>query len=161
MIKNYFKNCKTAEDVKQLFKELAKKLHPDCGGDAEAFKAMMQDYTATFERLKHIHTAATGETYEKETDETPEQFAEIIEKIIGMDGVKIEIIGSWIWLTGSTMVYKEQIKSAGFWWSKSKKAWYYNGDTKHRRRKGHYSMDKLREKWGFTEIDPDPRPRLV
>lgn len=161
MIKNYFKDCKTAEDVKQLFKELAKKLHPDCGGDAEAFKAMMQDYNKAFERLKNIHTTAAGETYEKETDETPEQFAEIIEKLLNMDGVKIEIIGSWIWLTGSTMVYKEQIKSAGFWWSKSKKAWYYNGDKKHSRRRGRYNMEKLREKWGTTEIDPDPRPRLV
>ena len=59
------------------------------------------------------------------------------------------------------MVYKEHIKSAGFWWSKSKKAWYYNGDKKKSHRRGRYNMDKLREKWGTTEIDPDPRPRLV
>lgn len=159
----YFENCRTIEDVKKTFKELARRLHPDNGGDAEAFKAMMQEYEKAFNRLKNTHYNSQGETYDKETEttETPEQFAEIINKVIFMDDVKIEIIGSWVWLSGSTMVYKDEIKAAGFWWSKSKKAWYYTGEKEHSKRRGRYSMNKLREKWGSVEVEKEEQKRLA
>lgn len=151
----YFNGCKTIEDVKKVFKEYARKLHPDNGGDEEAFKIMMQEYNEAFKRLKNVHANMNGETYEseKESQETPEQFAKIINKLIFMQGVKIEIIGSWIWLSGNTMTYKDDIKAAGFWWSKSKKAWYYTGETDHKKRRGHYSMNGLRERWGSVEVE--------
>lgn len=158
----YFAGCRTIEDVKKAFKEYAKKLHPDAGGDAEAFKIMMQEYHAAFDRLKNTHTNAAGETYEseKQTTETPEEFAEIINKIIFMQDVKIEIIGSWIWLSGNTMTYKDEIKAAGFWWSKSKKAWYYTGDKEHHKRRGHYNMKELRNKWGSVEIEKEEQRKI-
>lgn len=160
-MKNYFKDCKTAEDVKKRYKELAKKLHPDCGGDAEEFKAMSAEYEKAFERLKNVHETAAGETYTKETTEAPQEFADIINRVIHFEGVNIEVIGSWVWLTGATMIYKDEIKAAGFWWSKTKKAWYYNGSEKKTRRRGRYSMEGLRIKWGSTRIDPDPTPTLA
>ena len=61
----YFNNVKTAEDVKSRFKDLAKKLHPDCSGNAEEFKKMMNEYQEVFDRYKNIHKNAAGETYEK------------------------------------------------------------------------------------------------
>ena len=151
----YFAGCKTIEDVKQRYRELAKKLHPDCGGNAEDFKRMSAEYTEAFERYKNIHINAAGETYTKETTETPERFAEIINRIIGLDGIHIEIIGSWIWLTGSTLIYKDTIKAAGFWWSKTKQAWYWNGETTKTKRRGRYNMTQLRERWGSQEITGD------
>ena len=157
----YFRECRTIEDVKRVYRELAKKLHPDCGGDAEAFKSMQAEYTEAFNRLKNIHTTQTGETYEKETTETPEQFADIINKVIHFDGVTVEIIGSWIWLTGNTMIYREEIKKTGFWWSKSKQAWYYNGSDKKTRRRGRYSMDGLRDHWGAQEVKAEERRKLA
>lgn len=157
----YFKECKTIEDVKQEFKKLAKMLHPDCGGDENEFKSMMNDYNAAFERLKNVHINKDGETYEKATTETAAEFAEIINKVIFMTGVKIEIIGSWVWLSGNTMAYKDAIKAAGFWWSKSKKAWYYTGEKEHKKIRGHYSMTGLREKWGSVEVENESRERIT
>ena len=156
----YFNDCKTIEDVKKAFKEHAKRLHPDSGGDAEEFKRMMQEYEAAFNRCKNVHASASGETYEKETKETPEQFAEIINKVIFFDGVKVEIIGSWVWLSGNTMLYKDEIKAAGFWWSKSKRAWYYSGDG-HRMRRGHYSLNALRDKWGSVEVEKTKQEKIT
>ncbi len=118
----YFRNVKTEDDVKAMFKELAKKHHPDCGGNAEIFKEMYAEYKIAFEKYKGVHETQAGETYKKETQETPEMFADLIEKLLKMDGVKIEIIGSWIWLTGNTMTYKEEIKELKFFWSKTKKS---------------------------------------
>lgn len=150
----YYSKCETIEDVKATFKKLVKQLHPDNGGDAEEFKAMMNEYAEAFKRLKNVHKTQEGETYtaHQESQETPEQFADLIEKLMKMDGVKIEIIGSWIWLTGNTMMYKEAIKELHFFWSKSKKAWYFNGDEKKSRRRGRYSMDTLRSHWGTQEV---------
>lgn len=162
MIKwKFFNDCHTCEDVKRVYKEMAKKLHPDCGGDAEAFKAMSAEYEKAFEAFKNIHTNAAGETYEKESHETPEAFAEIINRVIHFDGVNVEIIGSWVWLTGSTMLYKDEIKSAGFWWSKSKKAWYWNGSPERSKRRGQYSMSELRAKWGSQEIEKEEQRKLA
>lgn len=155
----WFTDCHTCEDVKQTYKRLAKQLHPDCGGDAESFKAMSAEYERAFEAFKNIHTNAEGETYEKESTETPERFKDIIDKVIHFDGVNVEIIGSWVWLTGNTMIYKDEIKAAGFWWSKSKHAWYWNGSTEKTKRRGRYSMEGLRNKWGTQEVKEDEKTR--
>lgn len=134
----------------------------DNGGDAEEFKRMQQEYQKAFDRLKNVHKTQNGETYEKQTTETAAEFMDIIEKIIHFDGVKVEIIGSWIWLTGNTMAYKEEIKEAGFWWSKSKKSWYYNGETEKKHKiRGHYNMNQLREKWGSVEVEKEERQRIT
>lgn len=159
----YFKHCKTIEDVKATFKELAKKLHPDCGGNAEEFKAMMQEYKIAFDRLKNIHTNSKGETYEskKASTETAEQFAEIIGAIIHLEGIKIEIIGTWVWVTGNTYEYRGIFKQAGFTWSKSKKAWYHAGEKLEGKRRGQYTMKQLRSKWGTEEIETEKQERIA
>lgn len=157
----WFEGCRTAEDVKARYRTLAKELHPDCGGNAEEFKSMMNEYKTAFEKLKNIHTTRDGETYEKETNETPEEFMDIINRVIHFEGVTVEIIGSWVWLTGNTMIYKDQIKAAGFWWSNSKKAWYYNGSERKTRRRGRYSMDGLRNHWGSQTVTEEDKQRKL
>lgn len=164
----YFTECKTAEDVKARFKELAKQLHPDCGGDAEEFKRMMQEYTAAYNRLKDVHATKEGKTYketrqEKKTTQSAEAFADIISAIIGLDGIKIEICGTWVWITGNTYPHRTTLAAAGFRWSKSKKAWYNAGEPltgkKHR---AHYSsMKAIRAAWGSEEIDNTARRQRI
>ena len=157
----YFTNCRTIEEVKAAFRDYAKKLHPDCGGSSEEFRHMMDDYQIVFNRYKDIHKAADGTTYEKQTDETAKEFASVINAVIHMDGVIIEIIGSWVWLEGNTFPYREQIKEAGFWFSKSKKAWYHNGEKERSRRKGHYSMEKIKEKFGCETVETIMQGKLA
>ena len=149
----YFTNCKTAEDVKATFKDLAKKLHPDNGGDAEAFKAMMQEYTTAYNRLKDVHANAAGETYKKATTQTAEQFADIITQIISCDGLQIEICGSWVWVTGNTYAHRETLKKAGFTWSKSKRAWYNAGEPMTGHRRGRYTMAQIRMMHGSEIVE--------
>ncbi len=40
----YFANCKTKEEAKTLFRELAKKYHPDCGGTNEQMIELHKQY---------------------------------------------------------------------------------------------------------------------
>ena len=55
----YFKNCKTAEELKKEYRKLAMKLHPDIvGGDGEAFKEMQNEFEKLWEQLKNVHSKA-------------------------------------------------------------------------------------------------------
>lgn len=164
----YFRNCRTIEDVKRTYRDLAKKLHPDCGGNAEEFKKMSAEYQTAFNRYKNIHEskqedskADQQETYTKETTEMPEQFAEIINAVIGLAGIKIEIIGSWVWVSGNTFVHKETLKAAGFIWSKTKKAWYNAGTKLSGKWRGRYSMNGLRARWGTQEVKTKDTAKLT
>ena len=162
----YFNKCFTAEDVKATFKDLAKKLHPDNGGNAEDFKNMMAEYTDAWKMYKNIHKTAEGETYENTneetaaTDEEGKQYSELIMACMNFDNVVVEIIGSWIWLSGNTKMYSAEIKDLGFFWSKNKKAWYYNGSKKKSKRRGRYSMEQLRNMWDTEEVKAQ-RARLA
>lgn len=155
-----FATCKTIEDVKATFKTLCKELHPDNGGSEEAFKDMMNEYKKAFNTYKNIHVNAEGKTYEKATSETAEQFADVITKIIHFTDLTIEIIGSWVWVSGNTFEYKDILKELGYAYSKSKKAWYYTSDKKGNR-KGHYSMKQLRERFGSEEIETEEQQKIA
>lgn len=41
---NYFKDCQTQDNVKRLYRELAKKLHPDHGGSDELMRELTRQY---------------------------------------------------------------------------------------------------------------------
>lgn len=144
----YFHNCHTAEDVKHQYRENAKKYHPDLGGDPEDFKAMRLEYEQLWERYKNIHRNAEGKTYEKETTETPDEFADIINVLIQLDGVEVEICGSWIWASGNTQPYKETLKGLKMKWAHKKKAWYYHSEPYRKRSRRELSLDEIRDMFG-------------
>lgn len=87
---------KTLEELKKQYRTLAMKHHPDCGGSTTDMQAINAEYDILFEQLKTVHTTSTGDTYTVNTHETPEQFKNIINRLIVLEGINIEIIGSWV-----------------------------------------------------------------
>lgn len=166
MLKNYFENARTLEDVKQLYKKLARELHPDCnpGRNTTAeFQQMQQQFEEAFKRLKNVHMNKDGETYEKETEETPEQYAGIINALLKLDGLMIELCGSWLWITGNTKEHHEAIKALGFKWSKNKAAWYFHFEPYRKHSKKSVDLDTIRSMYGsqrFTERTATARKEL-
>ena len=62
----YFRNVKSLDDLKEQFKTLAKKNHPDAGGDAEIMKEINAEYDALFPVWKHRYNQ-TADTPTAET----------------------------------------------------------------------------------------------
>jgi len=144
----------TLEELKKQYKQLALKFHPDSpSGDTEAMKEINSLYDKLFEKLKNIRANSKGEKYEKQTAETPEMFKDIISKIINLEGIHIEIIGTFIWLTGNTRQYKDIFKDLGFKWHNGKTAWYLAPEDYRKRGKNIYTLEEIRSMFGYQDIE--------
>ena len=155
----YFSNCKTIEEAKRLYHKLAVANHPDLGGNLEIMQAINAEYDIIAIKLANIHESASGEQYttEQQTTEIPADFRDLINKLINMDGINIELVGRWIWLTGNTYFHKDTIKSLGFKYASTKKAWYWHSleDSTANRKK--MSLEQIKEKYGCTAFQTNSR----
>lgn len=153
----YFKSICKAGLVKE-FKKLAKALHPDNGGDAEAFKEM----NAEFEKLLHTlpdesPTQENTEQAQKKAQDIPAEMAELIRRVAGFDGVELEICGSWLWASGCTYPFRSELKAAGFRFSSNKKMWYWHDGEYHRHGKKNLDMDEIRDRHGSVSVPKESR----
>lgn len=159
----WFNNPSTLEELKKQYKQLAMEHHPDRGGSTEAMQEINNEYDVLFSSLRNTHRTAEGKTYttEKETTETPEEFKNIINILINLEGVNIEICGSWLWLTGNTKEHKEVLKSLKFRWSKSKRAWYYHTSDYKKKSKKTFSLDEIRDLYGSKTVQAKPEMKIA
>ena len=148
---NYFMpQPETLEELKSLYRKLAMLHHPDRGGSDEAMKAVNAEYDLLFPRLKNVHKNKDGEKYEKETTETVDSFKDLITELMKMDDVTIEVIGSFVWVTGNTVAYKERLKELRFLWHRKKVAWYLKPEDYKRQSHRDYSFDEIRTMYGSS-----------
>lgn len=120
----------------------------------------MQEINAEYQQA--IKAVKSGESLKDTFDaEKAANYPEIIKNIINLQGVKIDICGSWVWLTGKTWLYAEQLKTLNFRFSRSKKAWYWN-NTKDagRRLRGMYSLKEIYEKYGKIAVETEEQPQI-
>lgn len=147
----YFSNCNTLEELKAEYRRLAKIHHPDLGGDTETMKAINNEYEKAFEILKDAHNAQADEFHQ--TTETPAEFIEIIDKLLRLDGLDIELCGSWLWIGGNTKEHKDALKAAGCRWSSGKSKWYWHhAEDGSKWKSGKYTMGQIRAKYGSKHI---------
>lgn len=143
----YFKDCKTLDDLKKEYRRLAMIHHPDVGGDTETMKAINAEYDRLHNILRDAHNQQADEHHQ--TTETAEEFRTIIETLLRMDGLEVELCGSWLWIGGNTREHKDELKTAGCRWSSNKKLWYWrHAEDGHRWHKGNKTMAQIRTKYG-------------
>lgn len=159
----WFNNPTTAEELKKQYRKLAMQHHPDLGGNEDDMKEINSEYEILFAQLKDTHRSAKGETYTAttKTTETPQEFINIINRIINLAGITIEICGSWLWITGETKQYKEIFKELKFRWSKNKSAWYWHNDGYQKKNSKNYTMNQIRDLWGSQRIAQDRENALA
>lgn len=152
-MKNYFENCRTLDELKAEYKRLAKKYHPDMGGDTATMQAINAQYEAAFNN--RMNGKATNGA---NTAETAADFINVINAVMKMGGnITLEIVGNWLWCSGDTRPVKEQLKAAGFRWASKKRMWYWHSGEYYKR-SSNASMDAIRRKYGsriVTKRDND------
>jgi len=152
----FFVNCHSVDELKKEFRRLAFIHHPDKGGSNEAMQALNTEFTS---RLSYITTSASQDdvNYDAETETTiGEMYRDVIEKIIHLPNIKVEICGSWIWVSGETKPVHNALKNAGLWWASKKEKWYWKPPEqprKHRRKP--MSMSWIRQRYGSVNIEPE------
>jgi curved DNA-binding protein CbpA len=143
---NFFINCTSIEDVKQLYKKLAMLHHPDKGGDT----LTMQQINAEYQQiLKDKSFSFDNEEQEKDFIIYPE----VISKLIVLDQVLIELIGSWIWVSGNTYKHRETLEKAGLFFAPKKVMWYYRPSEEKCLNTKPKDIDEIRKKYGSEKID--------
>lgn len=155
----WFSDCKTIEALKRKYYALASKYHPDHGGDTEVMKEINSEFSEMSKILKNKHEKvndnSTEKEYERKEDFNAEKFMDIIQKIIRFNGIKIEICGSWLWVSGNTYPYRENLKDIGFRYSSPKKAWYYAENLLYKTR-GKKTLKQIRNEYGSYTINNEP-----
>lgn len=147
---NYFEGIETREQLKAAYKRLAKRWHPDVGGDCAVMAAINNQYDELDKRLPN--EAPDGKRYQPETRNAPESFRAAIIAVQNIPGVNVELCGSWLWVTGNTREHRETFKKAGFRWSANKGAWYWHEGEYRRTGKKHYSLDEIRDMHGSERV---------
>lgn len=150
----WFNNPQTLEELKEQYRKLALKNHPDLGGSTKAMQEINAEYEALFARLKNVHRTASGETYtaKEETTEKAADFVNIINVLINLDGLIIEICGKWLWVSGNTKPYRETLKELHFRWSQNKTAWYYHATPYRKKSSKSLSLDEIRDLYGSEKV---------
>ena len=123
-------------EAKKVYKTLAKKLHPDVGGSEEEFKLLNAIYNDFIENKIYF-----SNDFKIDLD-----LEKIISQILHFENITIELVGSWIWLSGDTKEIKDKLKELGFKWASKKKMWYY-GEMKGKSH-GEKSLDEIKDKYG-------------
>lgn len=156
----YFKNVGTIEELRRQYKDLLKTYHPDNGGNEEIMKAINVEYEQLFKTLKNRHESKASSTGFKQKEsfynfEEDEKLREILNKVINFEGITIEIIGNWIWISGNTYQYKKDLKTFGFKWASQKKMWYWHSEEYIKKSRKTLSINDIRDYYGSTEVKTD------
>lgn len=138
----FFDSCTTLEEVKKKYRDLAKLYHPDKGGDLET----MQKLNAEYDK---IINSGKFEFKNKTEHEEAIKYKDLIAQLVVLDGLIIEVIGYWVWLSGNTKAHKEKLKELKFFWSHDKQMWYWRPESwaKVWNRSKPMDMDEIRRRF--------------
>lgn len=165
----YFKNIQSKEQLRNEWKTLAKKYHPDLnkGIDDSTMKAINAEYDILVARFNESECADVdykGQYSASDLNELEKELLAQIVKVIGLENVTIEIIGTWLWISGDTFAVKEYLMSIGFKFSGSKKAWYWFSGIENMKKKPRYSfcknLDEVKSKHSHTKVENEKRTKV-
>lgn len=148
----YFNNCKTKQDAKKLFRELAKTNHPDKGGSNDIMVEIINEYEKVMKKLAS-DPKSTHEDMSEEQFQTfvSKEMQEILDNISHLP-IEIEIIGTWIWVGGNTYPYKSYLTAYNFIWCSTKKMYQWHLERKKGYRGKPQDIEKIRANYGSKKV---------
>ena len=157
---NYFSNFKTVEQIKFNYRKLCSINHPDRGGNTETMQEINRQYKLALKSIDgqtSVGTDGAEHTYYYHADIESALMDKLNELFqLRMAEVEIALIGTWLWLLGSTRPYKDYLRNLGFRWHHKRKSWYFH-TTQYRSATSSAELSDIAEKYGckvFTDKQP-------
>ena len=144
-----FQDIEGINEAKKIYKTLAKKLHPDIGGSEEDFKILNEIYNNLIEHKIYFSNSSKFDI----------ELEKIISLILHFENINIELVGSWIWVSGDTKEIKEKLKEIGFKWASKKKMWYY-GEMK-AKNPNPKSIEEIKTKYGSETLKSNEKKKIA
>jgi|OpeIllAssembly_1097287.scaffolds.fasta_scaffold42435_1 hypothetical protein len=141
---NLFFGCSSTSEVQLRYDELSK-VYIDQDEMLKAIKAEYSTLMSVLTKAKPIETV-------KEVTYTLADIIKNLQEKVNPEGLKLEVVGRWIWLSGSTFGVKEALKELGFRYSPDKKSWYWRSEEDRSSNEKPIPLDLIREKYGVSEI---------
>ena len=138
-------HARTMDDLKAEYRRAVKCCHPDLGGSHEAMVKLNSEYEAMFLRLESEETERAGHRID-------DGFRQVVSSILHVPGIEVELVGTWLWVSGDTRPVKEELKAAGFRWSSKRGKWHWNPDGWRHHRPSRDSFAELRSRFGSRKI---------
>lgn len=158
----YFTNCKTIDEAKNLFKKLCFKLHPDHNKSDTAHSEFI-NMRAEYDSFK------PSEGRERNENDKADKLYNIVKQFEGLQNVLISFVGSFIWLEdephaiGATRSQKEEIKKIlleGYnlpRFAFKRKKWYYSPEGYKQKFSSTKTFNELKNTWGAKTYKPQER----
>jgi len=169
---NYFAGCTTPAEIKARYRELALQWHPDRphnhGQKSKAEEVMKAINAAYHAALKgadgHTEAGTDGREHTYRYNEAHEEAAaEIISQLLAlqMEGVDIALIGAWVWVSGNTRPYKDELGKNGLKlnWHRQREAWYWKPEGWYSRPNKNADLEELASKYGAKHFNNYQRER--
>jgi len=158
----FFSGLQTVEEIKAHYRRLAIKYHPDKGGDLRTMQEVNRQYHDALKRCDGQTRTEGEKEYRYKYEQDVEQA--VIDKVaalvgLGHDDLTIALIGTWVWVTGNTKPYKEQLKGLGLKWHADREAWFFNVKP-WRGGRSRAGLSGLAMKYGYKEFAAKERERL-
>ena len=149
-------NPATYEAVKTAYRKACSKYHPDRNpAGAEMMKAVNVAYQTLVEHFENV-----DEIHNNGTEKTASYTGEALNSIINLDGLKIEVCGAWVWVTGETKAHKDILKTNGFYYASKKQAWYFRPVEFKSSNRKEFTLDQIRDKYGSSRAKASGRALL-
>lgn len=142
----------TAHDVTRAYHEAAKRYHPDVNPAGIEMMKMVNEAYATLEDWEGFAGTAPQPGEQVYSDAVNDA----LRVVVNLDGLDVEICGSWVWVGGNTYPYRAELKTAGFRFAGAKKMWYFRPEGWQSRSHGKFTIDEIRQMHGSTT--PTIRP---
>jgi curved DNA-binding protein CbpA len=156
---DYFENVENLEGLRKEYHRLAFINHPDKGGDLKIMQLINDQYDK-MSKLLISNDESFSEGRKEYEQQVSEELRERLNRIIRLTGIMIELIGSWIWITGNTFAVRDTLKAEGYKFSHPKAAWYWHKGDYFKKSGVLLSMDEMRELWGQQKIESEPTEQL-
>ena len=157
-MRKYFKNLNDVAEIKKEYRRLAFLNHPDYNNESKNSTVTMQIINDQYHfALNNCNGQVNVGSDNKEhvynyNYDIEQELINVINQLfqLYMEDVEIELIGTWLWISGETKKHKEDLKKIKCRWHTKKRCWYFAKKTNYRRHYSKKSLDELRVIYGSS-----------